>query len=257
VLLTDREAEHIPGCNMAFRKSALKAIDGFDPLFNKAGDDVDVCWRLMERGWKLGFNPGAVVWHHRRNSVRTYWRQQKGYGAAEAMLERKWPDKYNAGGHISWAGRIYNNGFLQHLGWHRARIYQGTWGSEGYQKKEPAVPHIWEQLPLTPEWYLITLALAGLCALGALWRPLAWALPLLAPRGAAVRHIRERPPHAFAVAFCAPGIAGQAALAHGAAARAAAARASGWALEQRLDALASAHGRRALVPARQCAALLE
>src|SRR5439155_9858763 len=30
VLLTDRLAEHIPGCNMAFRKSALEAIGGFD-----------------------------------------------------------------------------------------------------------------------------------------------------------------------------------------------------------------------------------
>src|SRR6059058_3417972 len=31
VLVSDREAEHIPGCNMAFRKSCLEAIGGFDP----------------------------------------------------------------------------------------------------------------------------------------------------------------------------------------------------------------------------------
>jgi O-antigen biosynthesis protein len=42
MLLTNREAEHIPGCNMAFRKVALKAIGGFDPQFHVAGDDVDV-----------------------------------------------------------------------------------------------------------------------------------------------------------------------------------------------------------------------
>ena len=30
VLLSDQEAEHIPGCNMAFRRSALLAIGGFD-----------------------------------------------------------------------------------------------------------------------------------------------------------------------------------------------------------------------------------
>ncbi|PYO73702.1 MAG: glycosyl transferase, partial [Gemmatimonadetes bacterium] len=80
VLLNDREAEHIPGCNMAFRKSCLEAIGGFDPQFRTAGDDVDVCWRLQERGWTLGFHPAALVWHHRRNSLRTYWRQQIGYG---------------------------------------------------------------------------------------------------------------------------------------------------------------------------------
>jgi hypothetical protein len=39
VLLSDREAEHIPGCNMAFRREALQAIDGFDPRYRAAGDD--------------------------------------------------------------------------------------------------------------------------------------------------------------------------------------------------------------------------
>ena len=43
VLVSDWEAEHIPGCNMAFRKDCLKAVDGFDPKFAAAGDDVDLC----------------------------------------------------------------------------------------------------------------------------------------------------------------------------------------------------------------------
>ena len=47
VLLSDEVAEHIPGCNMAFRRERLQAIGGFDPQFRKAGDDVDVCWRLQ------------------------------------------------------------------------------------------------------------------------------------------------------------------------------------------------------------------
>ena len=113
VLLNDREAEHIPGCNMAFRKSALLAVGGFDPRYRTAGDDVDICWKLQARGWKLGFNPAAVVWHHRRNSVRAYWRQQVGYGRAEALLEKKWPEKYNAAGHLTWAGRLYGGGLAQ------------------------------------------------------------------------------------------------------------------------------------------------
>ena len=56
VLLDDTVAEHIPGCNMAFRRAHLEAIGGFDERFRVAGDDVDVCWRLQERGWKLGFS---------------------------------------------------------------------------------------------------------------------------------------------------------------------------------------------------------
>ena len=59
VLISDDEAEHIPGCNMAFRKSQLQEIGGFDTQFRVAGDDVDVCWRIRDRGWKLGFEPGG------------------------------------------------------------------------------------------------------------------------------------------------------------------------------------------------------
>jgi GT2 family glycosyltransferase len=76
VLLTDRLAEHLPGCNMAFRADRLRAIGGFDPQFRIAGDDVDVCWRIQQKGWTLGFTAGAMVWHHRRDGVRRFWRQQ-------------------------------------------------------------------------------------------------------------------------------------------------------------------------------------
>src|SRR5437588_737649 len=47
ILLSDQEAEHIPGCNMAFRKACLQEIGGFDPNLRVAGDDCDLCWRLQ------------------------------------------------------------------------------------------------------------------------------------------------------------------------------------------------------------------
>lgn len=180
VLLSDREAEHIPGCNMAFRRESLVAIGGFDPSLRVAGDDVDVCWRLQARGWTLGFSPGAMVWHHRRTTLRSYWKQQRGYGRAEALLEKKWPEKYNELGHLSWGGRIYAKGVPQALGLRPQRIYHGLWGSAPYQSLERSVPNAFASLPLMPEWYLAILALAGLSLLGALWAPLLWALPALA-----------------------------------------------------------------------------
>jgi len=177
VLLSDQEAEHIPGCNMAFRKSSLEVIGGFDPQFRAAGDDVDVCWRLQQRGWTLGFSPAAMVWHHRRDSVRAYWNQQKGYGKAEALLERKWPEKYNAAGHVTWAGRVYANGHPRILGWAN-RIYQGVWGTAPFQILYQPAPNTMLSLPLMPEWYLVLLTLAALSLLGAAWKPLSAAVPL-------------------------------------------------------------------------------
>jgi GT2 family glycosyltransferase len=177
VLLSDREAEHIPGCNCSFRKDALEAIGGFDPLFRVAGDDVDVCWRIRERGWRLGFAPGAVVWHHRRGSLRAFWRQQRGYGRAEALLERKWPEKYNCVGQSRWQGRFYGSGVVHAL-WRRHRVYHGTWGSALFQSLYEAQPGTLRSAFLTPEWNLVVALFAALSVLGLTWKPLLLALPL-------------------------------------------------------------------------------
>jgi O-antigen biosynthesis protein len=178
VLLTDEEAEHIPGCNMALRKACLDDVGGFDPTFRIAGDDVDVCWRLQAHGWTLGFSPGASVWHHRRPTVRAYLRQQYEYGKAEALLERKWPQKYNDGGHLTWRGRVYSDGRVKLGRSRRWRVYYGVWGSEGFQSAHEESAGLVATMPLLPEWYLLLLALAALAALGAVWRPLLLALPL-------------------------------------------------------------------------------
>jgi GT2 family glycosyltransferase len=162
VLVSDREAEHIPGCNMAFRRKALLAIGGFDRQFWVAGDDVDICWRLQQEGWTLGFSPAAVVWHHRRNSLRAYLRQQRGYGRAEALLERKWPEKYNRGGQLRWRGRVYSNAYRP-TG-RRWRIYYGTWGSGLFQSVYQRTPTTLTALPLMPEWYLLLGLLLALSA---------------------------------------------------------------------------------------------
>ncbi len=198
VLVSDREAEHIPGCNMAFRRGALTAIDGFDPTFVVAGDDVDACWRIQHAGWKIGFSPSAVVWHHRRPSVRAYWRQQRGYGRAEALLERKWPEKYNALGHVAWAGSVYGSAVLRRIGVRAGRIYHGIWGAAPFQSLYQRSPGILSGAPFMPEWYLAIVMMTALGLVGLAWPPLLVALPLAALAltttlvGAIIRGARAR-----------------------------------------------------------------
>ena len=185
VLISDREAEHIPGCNMAFRKSALEAVGGFDPQFRVAGDDVDLCWKILASGQKIGFSNAAVVWHHRRNSVRAYWKQQCGYGKAEALLEQKWPEKYNVLGHATWSGRVYGKGRVPVLG-AVSRVYHGMWGSAPFQFLYQGSQGTLQALMHMPEWYLITLALTLISGAGLLWRPLLLAAPFAVLAFAAV-----------------------------------------------------------------------
>ena len=153
VMLTDREAEHIPGCNMAFFKDALEGIGEFDPIFTKAGDDVDVCWRLQQAGCKIGFSPSAFVWHYRRSTVAAYLKQQEGYGEAEALLVRKHPENFNSFGGGIWQGRIYApSKFGVEL---RAPvIYHGLFGTAGFQKVYTSAPATTLMLCTTLEYYL-------------------------------------------------------------------------------------------------------
>ncbi len=188
VLVSDCEAEHVPGCNMAVRRSALTRVGGFDPQFRVAGDDIDLCWRLQAHHLKVGFSPAAVVWHHRRGSVRAYCRQQSGYGKAEALLERKWPQKYNRARHITWGGRVYGKGLTRELaGARRWRVYYGSQGSAPFQSLYQSPSRGLRALPLMPEWYLVILALSVLCIVGTAWQPLLFVGgPLLAAAAGAV-----------------------------------------------------------------------
>ena len=120
-----------------------------------------------------------MVWHHRRNSLKTYWKQQQGYGKAEALLEAKWPERYNAMGHISWAGRLYGNGWTRALGSRAGRVYHGAWGQAPFQALYDQNPPLLALLPLMPEWWLVIAALALISLLGLAWTPLLLALPLL------------------------------------------------------------------------------
>lgn len=199
VLLADDLAEHIPGCNMAFRKSALERVGGFDRDFRIAGDDVDVCWKIQEYGGTLGFSPAAVVWHHRRSSVSAYLKQQYNYGRAEAMLAAKWPEKFNAAGHVRWSGRIYGSGRATPAFPLKFAVYQGTWGSAPFQGIYQGGHNILTSMTMMPEWHLIVAALAAASLLGFVWTRFFFALFGLVPalglqlvqsmRGAAEAHI--------------------------------------------------------------------
>jgi glycosyltransferase involved in cell wall biosynthesis len=173
VLLTDTEAEHIPGCNMAFYKWALEAVGMFDPIFRKAGDDVDICWRLQDGQFKIGFSAAGFVWHYRRSTVKAYLKQQIGYGEAEALLIAKHPEHYSAVGGAIWHGRIYASSFAGLL-LHGPAIYHGIFGSAFFQR-------LYAPNPVPPFMYctslgyhmFVNLPLIGLAFNFALFTPLA------------------------------------------------------------------------------------
>jgi GT2 family glycosyltransferase len=161
VLLTDTIAEHIPGCNMAFWRWAFENVGGFDPEYHKAGDDVDFCWRLQQAGGVIAFSPAAIVWHHRRFTLRAFHQQQKGYGEAESLLRFKHLIFFGPTGAAKWRGQIYGT---PRFSWFITRpvIYHGIFADGFFQSIYPTPQSDIAAYLSSIEWFALTLFLFGL-----------------------------------------------------------------------------------------------
>jgi len=188
VMLDDVRAEHIPGCNLSVRRSALVAIGGFDPRFTSAGDDVDFCWRLIDEGWEIGFSPGAMVWHAPRRTREAYLRQQRGYGRAEALLARKHRPRFEGAMGIHWHGAIYGGG--DHKLGPDTIIYRGVFGTAGFQAVYGTTSSGIQALSSNPFWLVL-----GAIALpiGLFWHPaLLMALVVLGTNSVAALQVAKQ-----------------------------------------------------------------
>jgi len=79
------------GCNMAFRRSALDTVGGFDENLDMGsliggGGDLDMFARVLDAGYVAAYEPTAVVFHYHRASARALRRQFWDYGMAQGAL---------------------------------------------------------------------------------------------------------------------------------------------------------------------------
>ncbi|HEY7115650.1 MAG TPA: glycosyltransferase [Tepidisphaeraceae bacterium] len=170
VMIDDRTAEHVPGCNMAYYTRVAKEINGFDSQFRAAGDDVDFIWRLQHAGYTIGFAPAAQVWHYRRNTVKAYLKQQRGYGVAEALLKYKHPDHFNTLGASHWRGKIYGT---DQIGVRMTGdvVYHGLFGTGLFQTIYRRPASLVAAMLMSIEWHLLY---AFVAVLGLAFFPLLW-----------------------------------------------------------------------------------
>jgi cellulose synthase/poly-beta-1,6-N-acetylglucosamine synthase-like glycosyltransferase len=73
------------GANMSFRTAFLREIGGFDPALGagstaKGGDDLAAFYEVIVRGYRLVYEPAAVVYHHHHRTFEQLDRQVRGYG---------------------------------------------------------------------------------------------------------------------------------------------------------------------------------
>ena len=81
---------YLPTCNLLVRKQAFLAAGGFREGMH-VGEDVDLAWRLRDRGWRLVYSPVGWVWHEHRNRLGAFLTRRFEYGTSEALLHRLHP----------------------------------------------------------------------------------------------------------------------------------------------------------------------
>jgi N-acetylglucosaminyl-diphospho-decaprenol L-rhamnosyltransferase len=58
-----RDVDWVSGAAVWLRRDALNTVDGWDERYFMYVEDVDLCWQLRQRGWRVGYEPGAGVTH--------------------------------------------------------------------------------------------------------------------------------------------------------------------------------------------------
>ena len=72
-----RNVSAVTGAVLMVRRAVFEEVGGFDERIAVALDDVDLCLRIRERGYRIVYTPEATLIHHegatrgRRRRART------------------------------------------------------------------------------------------------------------------------------------------------------------------------------------------
>jgi mycofactocin glycosyltransferase len=83
---------YVPSAAIICRRSTLNELGGFDESL-VSGEDVDLCWRLIEAEARLRYEPIALVGHDHRTQLGDWFARKAFYGSSAAPLAVRHPGK--------------------------------------------------------------------------------------------------------------------------------------------------------------------
>lgn len=82
---------HFYSCNVSVKRELLGQVGGFDEDFAYYYEDLDLGWRLAERGMRLAFEPAARAHHLHDYDWESLQRRFAGVARGEALMAAKHP----------------------------------------------------------------------------------------------------------------------------------------------------------------------
>ncbi|MEW5894789.1 MAG: glycosyltransferase family A protein [Candidatus Omnitrophota bacterium] len=81
--------DFIFGHSNVFHKERLLEAGGYNPLFRTNGEDFDVCRKLKQKGYSLVYDPSAIAFHLKTDTIRSILISAWRYSAWSLLLEKK------------------------------------------------------------------------------------------------------------------------------------------------------------------------
>jgi cellulose synthase/poly-beta-1,6-N-acetylglucosamine synthase-like glycosyltransferase len=72
------------GFNMGVRKTVFKTVNGYSKM--TCGEDIDLSIRIIKAGYSVKLNTAAYVYHKRRSTFKSFFRQVFRFGAARINI---------------------------------------------------------------------------------------------------------------------------------------------------------------------------
>lgn len=94
------EIDFIDTYAAAYRRSTLDDEGGFDTEYPvPSAEDIDLSFRLAQKGYRMVFVPDAWVWHVHPTSLKAYLKRKMRFGYWRALLYIRYPNKIAGDAH--------------------------------------------------------------------------------------------------------------------------------------------------------------
>lgn len=84
-----------PAYNLLIRKRVLKEVGGYGSYFY-GGEDTFLCLKIIQKGYRILYDPNVVVYHHRRPLVLPYLKQIANIGVHRGFFAKRYPETSRA-----------------------------------------------------------------------------------------------------------------------------------------------------------------
>ncbi len=86
-----KEVEDWPTVNLLVRKDVFEKVGGFDNTY-WPGEDTKLCLDILHAGYKIIYEPKAIVYHHRRSDLLKHFKQIGNYALHRGHFAKIYPE---------------------------------------------------------------------------------------------------------------------------------------------------------------------